>query len=87
MSDAPGTMLAGRYQLVEQAGEGGMATVWRAFTRGAAGFLRPVAIKRDRHGLAVDPSVIAMFVEDARVGAHVAHPTVVRIHDFGGDEL
>jgi serine/threonine protein kinase len=86
MRDAPGTVLAGKYQLVEQAGEGGMATVWRALTRGAAGFLRPVAIKRIRGTLARDPEFIQMFVEEARVGADIHHPNVVQIHDFGEDD-
>jgi serine/threonine protein kinase len=86
MPDAPGSMLEGRYQLVERAGEGGMAYVWRAITRGAAGFLRPVAVKRVKPELALDPSFIAMFVEEARVGGDIHHPNVVQIHDFGVDD-
>ncbi|MGF1469869.1 MAG: serine/threonine-protein kinase [Sandaracinaceae bacterium] len=84
--DGAGRLLAGRYQLVEKAGEGGMATVWRALTRGAAGFHRPVAIKRIKRGVASDPAFVRMFVEEARVGADLDHPNVVQIHDFGVDE-
>ncbi len=79
-------MLAGRYELVEEAGQGGMAIVWRALTRGAAGFHRPVAVKRIRRALASDPAFVQMFVEEARVGADLDHPNVVSIHDFGEDE-
>lgn len=84
--DAPGTVIAGRYQLVEKSGEGGMATVWRAVTRGAAGFIRPVGVKRIKAALSHSPEFVQMFVEEARVGATLDHPNVVQIHDFGTDE-
>ncbi len=84
--DEAGRVLAGRYQLVERAGDGGMATVWRAVTLGAAGFHRPVAVKRIKPALANDPAFVQMFVEEARVGAGLDHPNVVSIHDFGEDE-
>ncbi|MCC6873513.1 MAG: serine/threonine protein kinase [Sandaracinaceae bacterium] len=85
-SDRKGRVLAKRYQLVEVAGEGGMATVWRALTLGAQGFQRPVAIKRIRSVLSRDPLFIEMFVEEARVGSGLDHPNIVQIHDFGRDE-
>lgn len=84
--DAAGRVLAGRYQLVERSGEGGMADVWRAVTRGTAGFIRPVAIKRIKPSLSHDPEFVQMFVEEARVGATLDHPNVVSLHDFGTDE-
>ena len=42
--DAPGTLLAGRYELRSLAGRGGMATVWRGVLKGAAQFETEVAI-------------------------------------------
>lgn len=84
--DAPGTILAGKYELLEQAGSGGMAVVWRARTLGAAGFTRPVAIKRIIPHLATDPEFVAMFVEEARVVSELQHPLITQIHDFGVDE-
>lgn len=63
-----------------------MATVWRAITLGAQGFARPVAIKRALAALNTDPHLVAMFVEEARVSAHLDHPNIVHIHDFGTDE-
>lgn len=86
MHDTPGQVIAGRYRLLELAGEGGMAEVWRAITLGAAGFVRPVAVKRILPHLEGDPSFIAMFVEEARVGAELSHPNIVQIHDFGLDK-
>lgn len=87
MTDAAGNVLAGRYQLVEKSGQGGMASVWRAVTRGAAGFIRPVAVKRILGSLSHNPEFVQMFVEEARVGATLDHPNVVQIHDFGTDAL
>lgn len=79
-------MLAGRYELVEPIGRGGMAIVWRALTHGAGGFRRPVAIKRVDPAYSGYPESTAMFVEEARVGAALRHPNIVQVHDFGVDE-
>ena len=81
--DAPGAVIDGKYELVEIAGSGGMATVWRATQRGAAGFQRAVAIKRIKENVAMDPKFRDMFVEEARVSAELMHPNVVQIYDFG----
>ena len=37
-------LIDGKYQLVEVAGEGGMATVYKAVQKGAAGFQRTVVM-------------------------------------------
>lgn len=81
--DVPGRVIARKYRLLELAGEGGMAAVWRALTIGAEGFVRAVAVKRIHAHLETDPSFVAMFVEEARVGAELSHPNIVQIHDFG----
>ncbi|MEP7050061.1 MAG: serine/threonine-protein kinase [Pseudomonadota bacterium] len=84
--DAPGRVLAGKYELLEKLGQGGMAIVWRAQTRGAAGFSRTVAVKRIEASVRGFEEVIEMFVEEARVGAVLQHPNIVQVHDFGVDE-
>ncbi|HYQ31261.1 MAG TPA: serine/threonine-protein kinase [Polyangiaceae bacterium] len=84
--DAPGRLLAGKYELVEKLGQGGMAVVWRARTLGAAGFFRSVAIKRIEASVRGFEEVSDMFVEEARVGAALQHPNIVQVHDFGEDE-
>ncbi len=83
--DAPGTLIAGKYELVEVAGSGGMAVVWHAIQRGVAGFERPVGLKRVKEELAHDEQFNAMFVEEARVAAQLVHPNIVQIYDFGLD--
>ncbi|MEI9951821.1 MAG: serine/threonine-protein kinase [Pseudomonadota bacterium] len=84
--DAPGRLLAGKYELVEKLGQGGMAIVWRARTLGAAGFFRNVAVKRIEASVRGFEEVTDMFVEEARVGAALQHPNIVQVHDFGEDE-
>jgi eukaryotic-like serine/threonine-protein kinase len=84
--DAPGTIIAERYELVEVAGSGGMATVWKAMQRGAAGFERPVGIKRVKPQFAFDRGFRQMFVEEARVASQLVHPNIVQVYDFGSEE-
>lgn len=78
----PGLIVGSRYELVEVAGRGGMADVWRGRVRGDAGFVREVAIKQMHHNLATQPQYVAMFVEEARVGAVLQSPNVSEVHDF-----
>ncbi|MEM9189166.1 MAG: serine/threonine-protein kinase [Myxococcota bacterium] len=82
-----GRRIAGKYELVEPVGEGGMASVWKGLTHGAAGFTRTVAIKRVLPSLSGDTKFAALFVEEARVVSDLQHPNIVQIHDFDQDEL
>ena len=79
-------ILNSKYELVELAGEGGMAHVFRGYTLGAEGFRRPVAVKRILEGFADNVEFLEMFVEEARVSATIHHPNVVQIHDFDRDD-
>lgn len=84
--DAAGRVLAGRYELVEQIGEGGMAVVWRAIQRGSSPFQRAVAVKRIRGALVRSSESLEMFAEEARVGCELQHPNIVGVLDYGFDE-
>ncbi len=76
--------LAGRYELGEIIGRGGMGTVYRAtdlvLDRTVAVKLLPAALAEedDRH--------IARFEREARAAASLANPSVVAVYDTGEDE-
>jgi serine/threonine-protein kinase len=75
-------LIDGKYQLVEVIGEGGMATVYKAVQKGAAGFQRAVAIKHIKPEYRALKNYVDMFIEEARVGSELAHPNIVQVHDF-----
>ncbi|NVB78076.1 MAG: serine/threonine protein kinase [Kofleriaceae bacterium] len=81
----PGLIVGGRYELIEVAGRGGMADVWRGRVRGDWGFVRDVAIKQMHQNLAAQPPYVAMFVEEARLGSMLRSPNVAEVHDFVHD--
>jgi eukaryotic-like serine/threonine-protein kinase len=80
--DLEGRIIDGKYQLVALAGEGGMASVYKAVVRGAAGFQRTVAVKHIKPEYRALKNYIDMFIEEARVGSELAHPNIVQVHDF-----
>lgn len=75
-------VLAGRYQLRERIGAGGMGEVWRA-TDDVLG--RTVAVKLILPALVDDPGFVRRFLAEARAMASVRHSGVVAIHDFHAD--
>jgi serine/threonine-protein kinase len=76
-------MLAGRYELGERLGLGGMSTVVVAFdTR----LERYVAIKLLAEHLADDAQFVARFRREAMAAARLVHPNIVQVYDFGLDE-
>ena len=73
-------LLAGRYQVGNLIGRGGMADVHMG-TDSRLG--RRVAIKLLKPALATDPAFRIRFRREAQDAAKMAHPTIVRIFDAG----
>jgi serine/threonine-protein kinase len=73
----------GPYELLQRIATGGMAEVYLARREGPHGFQKIVAVKRILPQLARDPDFTAMFVDEARVCAHLGHPNIVQVFDFG----
>ncbi|MCB9604665.1 MAG: serine/threonine protein kinase [Sandaracinus sp.] len=76
-----GQSLAG-YEIVSHVKSGGMAALYLARRRGAAGFQRPVAIKVVHPHLARDPKFVRMFLDEARLAVRIQHPNVVRVEEL-----
>jgi len=74
------------YRLGEQLGVGGMAEVFRGWQIGAAGFERPVAIKRMLPKIGQSDRFVAMFTREAQVLAQLSHPNIVSVLDLAYDD-
>ncbi len=81
-----GEVLLGKYHIGRKVGEGGMAIVYHAVSRGAAGFERPVVIKVIKPTLAMNPQMNRQFIREASVGSELQHPNVVQVFDLGEHE-
>ena len=60
-----------------------MAEVYRARLSGESGFEKQVAIKRVLPHLADNQALVQAFIDEARLAAHLQHPNIVQIYDFG----
>ncbi len=75
--------LLGKYVLGRKLGVGGMAEVFEATYSPEGGFERRVAIKRILPAFADQKIAMALFRQEAEVGAMLAHPGIVQVLDFG----
>ncbi|MCX6069185.1 MAG: protein kinase, partial [Chloroflexi bacterium] len=76
-------MLVVRHLELEQVGQGGMATVYKARH---ASLDRYVAIKVLNPAFMEDSSFQARFQREARVVARLDHPNIVPIYDYAEHE-
>lgn len=81
-SDPRQTLGGGRYELIEVAGRGGMATVWRALLVGPGRFCKTVAIKHMFPNLAEQEIYREMFFEEARIGSVLQDPNLPHVYEF-----
>jgi serine/threonine-protein kinase len=75
--------MVGRYEVGEELGAGGFATVYRAYDPQLD---RQIALKILHPHLARDPAVRERFVREGRALARVRHPNIVQIHDAGDSD-
>jgi eukaryotic-like serine/threonine-protein kinase len=76
-------VIAGRYDLVELIGRGGMSTVWRAHDRLLD---RTVAMKVLHEQFTRDEEYVERFRREARSVAQLSHPNIVTVIDRGEDD-
>lgn len=81
--DLIGQLVLGRYRIVQLLARGGMAAVFLARVEGAAGFSKPVVVKRILPHLSGSSDDEAHFVREARILSSLHHPSIVNVLDFG----
>lgn len=72
----------GRYELLGELGRGGMAELYLARRRGAAGFEKLVAIKRILPHLAQDPHFVQLFQQEAKIASRLSHPNICPVDEL-----
>jgi len=70
----------GQFEIIEEVGRGGMATVYRARQQSMN---RTVAVKVLPRHLLHDPSFYERFEREVDVIAHLEHPHILPIYDYG----
>jgi len=78
--EQPGTVIAGRYKLLEAIGEGGMGTVWVA--EQTQPVRRKVALKLIKAGMD-SKNVLARFEAERQALAVMDHPNIAKVLDGG----
>jgi serine/threonine protein kinase len=73
----------GRYHILEQLGEGGMATVYKAHDTRLERNVAIKVIRNDLFGAAVLERMLKRFEREARALAKLSHPNIVKVLDYG----
>ena len=76
-----GTRL-GPYEIIEEIGKGGMATVYRAYQPSIGRF---VALKIIHRAIASDAKALERFQREARLIARLEHPHLLPVYDYNGE--
>jgi hypothetical protein len=79
MEDITGKQL-GPYRILKQLGVGGMATVFLAYQ---ASVDREIALKVLPRQMAADANFLGRFEQEARLIAHLQHPHILPVFDYG----
>lgn len=75
-----GTTFAGRYEVIEQLGKGGMGRVYKVYDRKVK---EVVALKLIRPEISADEKAIERFNTELRLARKISHKHVCRMYDLG----
>jgi len=78
-----GDVMAGRYEILQLLGEGGMGAVYKVRDRELDRF---VALKLIRRELSSNPAIVARFKQELLLSHQVTHKNVIRIYDLGDSD-
>jgi serine/threonine protein kinase len=76
----------GRYHILEQLGEGGMATVYKAYDTRLERDVAVKIIRKTAFSAEILEKVLARFEREAKSLAKLTHPNIVKVHDYGDHE-
>ena len=79
---SPGALFAGRYQIIEDLGEGGMGRVFKALDTRTG---EKIAVKVLRAGLESDGRTLERFSHELTAARRISHRNVCRMFDLGED--
>jgi tetratricopeptide (TPR) repeat protein len=79
-----GERVADRYLVKEELASGGMGVVYRVFDRSAG---EERALKRLSAQATAQPFLVEAFEREYQVLAGLDHPRIIRVHDYGVDEV
>ena len=80
---ATGTTFAGRYQIVEELGGGGMGKVYRALDAKVG---EEIAIKLIKPEIAADKTAIERFKNELKIARKIVHKNVGRVYDLNEEK-
>lgn len=81
-----GATVLGRYRIVARLAAGGMGVVYLARAEGAAGFAKPMVVKRVLPNLHGNDQMARLFIREAKILANLQHPNIVGVTDFGEED-
>jgi serine/threonine protein kinase/Tol biopolymer transport system component len=76
----PGSTFAGRYQVIEELGKGGMGKVYKVFDREINA---KVALKLLKPEIVTDKNTIERFRNELKVARDISHKNICRMYDLG----
>jgi eukaryotic-like serine/threonine-protein kinase len=79
---SPGALFAGRYQIIEDLGQGGMGHVFKALDARTG---EKIAVKVLRSGLEADGRSLERFSHELTAARRISHRNVCRMFDLGED--
>jgi len=82
-TELAGQQVLGRYRVVQKLAKGGMGVVYLGRLEGAAGFAKPVVIKRIIQDSDDPTESTARFIREAQILSNLQHPGIVGVLDFG----
>src|SRR5438067_55957 len=78
-----GSVLQGRYQILQRIAQGGMGVIYRAERLGLG---RPVAVKFLHPWIAARPEFLRRFEIEAKAMSRLEHPHCTSVIDFGVEQ-